>query len=129
MDDLLLFIKVWLTAIVSLLALIISLFFLLRYYKNTRRSRYLHAIIDILSRCGRSAPYSRSITIRIVTGVWCLGCFFLIQFYCCNWTSHLTTSRPSKALVDSVYDIPNVTGLRITVDRNWAADQLIWVTV
>jgi len=34
----------------------------------------------------------------------------------------------TKPIVDSVYDIPNVTGLQITVDRN-QADNLISVGI
>jgi hypothetical protein len=120
--------QVWLTVLASLVAVIIFLYFVLRHYnRNNRRSRYWQNIISILSRGGRLAPYSRSTAIQITSCVWCFTCFFLVQFYCCNWTSQLTTSRQSKALVDSVYEIPNVTGLQITVDRNWAADQLILV--
>lgn len=122
--------QIWLTVLASLVAVIICLYFLLRHYNiNNRRSSYWHHVVSILFQGGGLASYSRSTAIRITSCVWCLSYFFLIQFYCCNWTSQLTTSRQSKALVESVYDIPNVTGLRITVTRNWAADQLILVMI
>ena len=127
------------TALTSLVAITIFLCYFLQchyknnYYNRRRRRRnssriVLPAIINILSQGGRrSAYYSRSTAIGILACVWCLSCFFLFQSYGCNWTSHLTTSRPLKPLVNSVFDIPNVPGLKITVDRNLAADHLISV--
>jgi len=35
----------------------------------------------------------------------------------------------SKIIINSVYDIPNVPGLAITVDRNQAADALISASI
>ena len=73
---------------------------------------------------GGASLDARWIVIRILTGVWCLACFFLVQIYCCTLTSHLTLPH-SKPIVNSVYDIPNVRGLEITVDRNLGAEKLI----
>ena len=77
---------------------------------------------------GGASLDARWIVIRILTGVWCLACFFLVQIYCCTLTSHLTLPH-SKPIVNSVYDIPNVPGFEITVDRNLGADMLISVLV
>ena len=72
--------------------------------------------------------HSRWMVIRVLAGAWCLGCFFLIQIYCCTLTSHLTMPY-RKVLINSVYDIPNVTGLQITVDRGLAPELLIKVNI
>ena len=72
--------------------------------------------------------HSRWMVIRVLAGAWCLGCFFLIQIYCCTLTSHLTMPY-RKVLINSVYDIPNVTGQQITVDRGLAPELLIKVNI
>lgn len=69
---------------------------------------------------------SSSLTIRIVAGTWCVGCFFLVQIYSSTLTSHLMESN-QKPIVNSVQELVNHPDVQLTADRGMAADILLVV--
>ncbi len=68
--------------------------------------------------------YSERLAVRVAAGAWCLGCFFLVQIYCCTLTSHLTSPN-QRPIVNSFYEIANTPGVRITVDKGFAMDNVL----
>lgn len=62
--------------------------------------------------------------IRITAGTWCLATLVLVPAYSGNLLSFIV-SPTVKPIVNSIYDIPNVPGLRAAVDRNLAAETFL----
>jgi len=71
---------------------------------------------------------NNSSIVRAVAAAWALLCFVMIQSYNTTLISFLT-SPEWKPIIESVYDIPKVPGLQITVDKGYAADFIILVSV
>lgn len=69
----------------------------------------------------------KNLALRLGAAAWCLGSFVLIQAYSSTLISFITTPN-RKPIVNSIYDIPNVPGLKITVFKNFAVDVLIMVS-
>jgi len=67
---------------------------------------------------GGTIQFHQWIVIRVLVGSWCLSCFFFVQIYCCNLTSHLTMPH-TKPLINSIDDIANLPGLKVTLDRDF----------
>jgi hypothetical protein len=63
----------------------------------------------------------RQLAIRIAAAAWCLACFVLVQAYSSTLIAFITSPN-TKPIINSVNDIPNVPGLKITVSRNLGAD-------
>jgi hypothetical protein len=66
------------------------------------------------------------IAIRLAAAAWCLACFVLVQAYSSTLIAFITSPN-NKPIINSVYDIPNVPGLKITVTRNFGADVILQV--
>ena len=63
----------------------------------------------------------KQLAIRLAAAAWCLACFVLVQAYSSTLIAFITSPN-SKPIINSVYDIPNVPGLKITVNRNYGPD-------
>ncbi|XP_046461175.1 glutamate receptor 1-like [Daphnia pulex] len=63
----------------------------------------------------------RQLAFRIAAAAWCLACFVLVQAYSSTLIAFITSPN-TKPIINSVYDIPKVPGLKITVDRDYGAD-------
>ena len=72
--------------------------------------------------------HSDRLTIRLVAGVWCCFCFFLVQAYCTTLIAHLMSPN-HKMIVNSVYDIASTPGVSLTIDRGLAMDVLLQVKI
>ena len=59
---------------------------------------------------------AKKLALRFVAAVWCLSCFIFIQSYSCKLTSVMTLPK-LKPLIDSVYDIPKISGLQVVTNR------------
>ncbi|XP_046443988.1 uncharacterized protein LOC124194023 [Daphnia pulex] len=64
---------------------------------------------------------NRQLAIRFAAAAWCLACFVLVQAYSSTLIAFITSPN-NKPIINSVYDIQKVPGLKITVNRNFAAD-------
>ncbi|XP_046632203.1 ionotropic receptor 93a-like [Daphnia pulicaria] len=64
---------------------------------------------------------NRQLAIRFAAAAWCLACFVLVQAYSSTLIAFITSPN-NKPIINSVYDIEKVPGLKITVNRNFAAD-------
>ncbi len=53
-----------------------------------------------------------------------MACFVLVQAYSSTLIAFITLSN-NKPIINSVYDISNVPGLKITVNRNFGADVML----
>nr|CAH0107696.1 unnamed protein product [Daphnia galeata] len=92
--------------------------------KNSRPSAGNFQITDyvvtvLLSQGGYCVR--KQLAIRLAAAAWCLACFVLVQAYSSTLIAFITSPN-NKPIINSVYDIPNVPGLKITVERNFAAD-------
>ncbi|EFX71751.1 hypothetical protein DAPPUDRAFT_111452 [Daphnia pulex] len=76
-----------------------------------------------LTRKKLSGAYceKRQLAIRIAAAAWSLACFVLVQAYSSTLIAFITSPN-TKPIINSVNDIPNVPGLKITVSRNLGAD-------
>ena len=74
-----------------------------------------------------SRIYRDRFAMKCAAGAWCLACFVLIESYNCRLTSVFTLPIEKKSIVDSVYDIPKVPGLKIMVTRGMGAEAAILV--
>ena len=59
---------------------------------------------------------------RFIAGSWCLAACVLVPAYSGTLLSFIM-SPTSKPLVESIYDIDRVLGLKVALDRSRAADQ------
>ena len=64
--------------------------------------------------------------IRIATGAWCCGAFFIVQIYCSTLTSHLTSPN-QKLLVNSFFEIADNHDVSIAIDSGYAIDKMLQV--
>lgn len=71
-------------------------------------------------RIGNACP-NRALNIRLMAGAWCLSAAVLVPAYSSILISHITLSL-KKPLINSVYDIINVPGLKIATDRGKGID-------
>lgn len=70
---------------------------------------------------------NRQLAIRFAAAAWCLACFVLVQAYSSTLIAFITSPN-NEPIINSVYDIPKVPGLKITVNRNFAADLRLLVS-
>ena len=66
--------------------------------------------------------------VRIIAAAWALLCFVIVHCYQTTLISFLTTPD-WKPVIQTIYDLPNVPGLKITVDKGYVADIRISVSV
>ena len=59
----------------------------------------------------------RWLSIRVLAGAWCLSCFVLITAYSSVLISYIISPN-LKPVIDSVYDIPNVPGLQVVIEKD-----------
>lgn len=76
-----------------------------------------------LFRIGSYCNDKGSNSVRLIAGFWCLAAAVLIPAYSGQLISFVT-SPIEKAVIQSVYDIPNVPGLKVAVDRGKGIDGL-----
>lgn len=69
----------------------------------------------------------RKFAIRCIGATWCLACFVFVQSYSCVLTSVLTMPATPQPIINSIYDIPKVKGLKLVVLRGLAPDLVISV--
>ena len=69
---------------------------------------------------------AKKLALRIVAAVWCLSCFILVQSYSCVLISVMTLPK-LKPLVNSVYDIPKISGLQVVANRGMAIEAALSV--
>ncbi len=89
--------------------------------KSRKQSDDIYMVLFVMigAYCG-----NRQLAIRLAASAWCLACFVLVQAYSSTLIAFITSPN-NKPIIDSVYDIPNVPGLKITVNRNLGADLLL----
>ena len=68
--------------------------------------------------------YPKQLSVRSVAAVWCLGVFFLANFYSSTLISYITAQVPSP-LIESVYDLPKKPDVYVAVEEGQAPDGLI----
>ena len=68
----------------------------------------------------------KKLALRSVAAVWCLSCFVLIQSYSSVLISVMTLPK-LKPLINSVYDIPNISGLQVVANRGMAVQAALSV--
>ena len=78
--------------------------------------------------CNQSGSNQSSrLSIRILTGVWCLSCFVILTAYSTVLTSFFIVTPTIKPVIDSIYDIPKVPGLLVLADKDSTMSRLIIV--
>ena len=98
--------------------------FQLKYPTRTNIAiRKIFKINPIIFTTGQHNSPKR-LAIRIVVGAWCCTCFFLVQIYCCNLTSHLTSPN-QKPLINSFFEIADTPGINLAIEKGYAIDTLL----
>ena len=69
---------------------------------------------------------AQKLALRSVAAVWCLSCFILVQSYSCVLISVMTLPK-LKPLVNSVYDIPKISGLQVVANRGMGVEAALSV--
>jgi hypothetical protein len=84
---------------------------------------------NVVLLCNWQGAYcgKRQLAIRFAAAAWCLACFVLVQVYSSTLIAFITSPN-NKPIINSVYDIEKVPGLKITVNRNFAADLRLLVS-
>lgn len=65
----------------------------------------------------------RDLVIRFLAGAWCVSCFVLITAYSSVRISFVT-SPYYKPIIDSIYDLPQNSSVKLVVDRGLFPDLL-----
>ena len=68
----------------------------------------------------------KKLALRSVAAVWCLSCFVLIQSYSSVLISVMTLPK-LKPIINSVYDIPKISGLQVVANRGMAVQAALSV--
>jgi len=74
---------------------------------------------------------SKKLAIRLAAGTWCLACFVIVTAYSSVLISFIISPN-LKPIINSIQDIPKVSGLRVvavkgsSVDRIMSVKQLFW---
>nr|CAG4649460.1 EOG090X08PQ [Scapholeberis mucronata]SVE93708.1 EOG090X08PQ [Scapholeberis mucronata] len=68
--------------------------------------------------------YSNRLIVRFASGAWCVGCFFIVQFYSTTLISHLM-SPYQKLIANSMHKIANTPGVSLMSDKGFALDLLL----
>ena len=70
--------------------------------------------------------HAKKLALRCAAAVWCLACLILVLSYSCVLTSVMTLPK-IKPLINSIYDIPKISGLEIVAVRGMAVDAALSV--
>lgn len=76
---------------------------------------------------GTLGNINRQLTIRFLTGAWCLTCFVLVTAYSSVLVSFMTAPDSYKPIINSVNDLPAKPNVHITVNKNLIADTIFQV--
>ena len=71
--------------------------------------------------------YGRLLSIRLLTGAWCLTCFVLITAYSSVVISHLTRGENYQPIINSANDLQNKPDIKVSVYKGFYGDQLFKV--
>ena len=69
---------------------------------------------------------AKKLALRSVAAVWCLSCFILVQSYSSVLISVMTLPK-LKPIINSVYDIPKISGLQVVANRGMAVQAALSV--
>ena len=64
---------------------------------------------------------SHKLVIRLIAGTWCLACFVFVTAYSSVLISYIVAPN-IKPIIDSINDIPRVSGLQVVVDKGSTID-------
>ena len=67
---------------------------------------------------------SNRVNVRLASGAWCVGCFFLVQIYCSTLTSHLMAQN-QLPIINSFFEIADTPGVHLTFDRGMGLDAIL----
>lgn len=74
----------------------------------------------------RETIRNRKLAVRFLAGTWCLTCFVLVTAYSSVLISFVTSPN-YKPLVNSIYDLPKDTRIKMTVDKGLYPDVVFTV--
>lgn len=96
-------------------------------YKTTQLSLQ-NTLICFLSgmMANKKTNRNQKLTVRLLSGAWCLTCFVLVTAYSSVLISFVTSPN-YKPLIKSIYDFPKDPQVKITVDKGLSADLIFTV--